>query len=297
MSPSRFFYSCISLLLIIFLSTSQITGQGQEEKHIEVALRMIGHQLLLEIGDSTSRVLPIVHENDQYSVRFESEFELNPDQLVSIVNKVMEESKFPKGYFVEVEQCETGEIVYSYEIVPVDDNAMIPCRGRDLPKSCYSLLFTLKDPEKESMAAAGISSESDDDQSSRRLSSLFLVLPVLIGGIFLFLWNRKKIVSSNPDVYPLGKFRFDKRHSELIMDEQRIELSSKEADLLYLLHNGVNTTIEREVILNIVWKDEGDYVGRTLDVFISKLRKKLEADPAIKIVNIRGIGYKLVVDA
>jgi len=62
------------------------------------------------------------------------------------------------------------------------------------------------------------------------------------------------------------------------------------------LPNAVNTTVEREVILNIVWGDEGDYVGRTLDVFISKLRKKLEVDSSIKIVNIRGVGYKLVTD-
>ena len=80
------------------------------------------------------------------------------------------------------------------------------------------------------------------------------------------------------------------------MGDQQDELTSKEADLLLLLYNDVNTTVEREVILNRVWGDEGDYVGRTLDVFISKLRKKLEVDSKVKIVNIRGIGYKLVMD-
>ena len=55
--------------------------------------------------------------------------------------------------------------------------------------------------------------------------------------------------------------------------------------------------MEREVLLNKVWGDQGDYVGRTLDVFISKLRKKLEADPHVKIVSIRGVGYKMVIDA
>ena len=72
------------------------------------------------------------------------------------------------------------------------------------------------------------------------------------------------------------------------------ELTSKEADLLALLHASVNTTVERYVLLKNVWGDEGAYVGRTLDVFISKLRKKLEADPSIRIVNVRGIGYKLI---
>ena len=52
--------------------------------------------------------------------------------------------------------------------------------------------------------------------------------------------------------------------------------------------------MEREKILATVWGDEGDYVGRTLDVFVSKLRKKLEADANVRIVNIRGVGYRLV---
>ena len=85
-------------------------------------------------------------------------------------------------------------------------------------------------------------------------------------------------------------------NTELLINHKRIELTSKEADLLLLLYNMVNTTVEREVILNKVWGDQGDYVGRTLDVFISKLRKKLEADSSVKITNIRGVGYKLVMD-
>lgn len=94
----------------------------------------------------------------------------------------------------------------------------------------------------------------------------------------------------------LGEYHFDKRNTELLIEQQRIELTSKEADLLLLLYNAANTTVERDVILNMVWGDEGDYVGRTLDVFISKLRKKLEFDSKVKIVNIRGVGYKLVMD-
>ena len=100
----------------------------------------------------------------------------------------------------------------------------------------------------------------------------------------------------NPNWISLGKYHFDKLNSELILEEQRIELTSKEADLLFLLYETVNTTIERDVLLNKVWGDEGDYIGRTLDVFISKLRKKLEFDERIKIVNVRGVGYKLVMD-
>ncbi len=83
---------------------------------------------------------------------------------------------------------------------------------------------------------------------------------------------------------------------ELSFKGEAIELTSKECDLLQLLCDSTNDTVERETILKMVWGDEGDYVGRTLDVFISKLRKKLEGDSNIKIANIRGVGYRLVVD-
>ena len=93
------------------------------------------------------------------------------------------------------------------------------------------------------------------------------------------------------------KQQLEKTEFELIKstEKEKTELSSKEADLLMLLYSSLNQTLERETILNKVWGDEGDYVGRTLDVFISKLRKKLEQDPEIKIVNVRGVGYKMVI--
>ncbi len=114
--------------------------------------------------------------------------------------------------------------------------------------------------------------------------------------VSFFLWKRRNKSTGDPNLIPLGEYHFDKRNTELLIEHQRIELTGKEADLLLLLYNAVNTTVEREVILNMVWGDEGDYVGRTLDVFISKLRKKLKADSSVKIVNIRGVGYKLVMD-
>jgi DNA-binding response OmpR family regulator len=55
-----------------------------------------------------------------------------------------------------------------------------------------------------------------------------------------------------------------------------------------------HSTVERDYLLRTVWGDEGNYIGRTLDVFISKLRKKLEDDASVKIINVRGVGYKLI---
>ncbi|MDB4089400.1 winged helix-turn-helix domain-containing protein [Flavobacteriales bacterium] len=81
----------------------------------------------------------------------------------------------------------------------------------------------------------------------------------------------------------------------LSLNKEFTELSGKESDLLFLLYSNENKTLKREYILQEIWGDEGSYIGRALDVFISKLRKKLEADSSIKIVNIRGVGYKMVI--
>ncbi len=290
------FSSCAILLLFINFGSAQAR---YNEQHIEVSLRMIGHQVLLNSDDSTSRVLPIIYENDQYRIQFESEFGFNPDELVNTVNQVIKDTKMTQGYFMEVEDCATGEVVYSFEINNVDDMNIIPCTSRDHPKSSYSFLFTLieEGTQKPITNAATSDRKIESNVVTGESKYTFIILAfILMIGLFLFLWKKRRSSTVDPNMIQLGNFYFDKRNTELILKERKIELTSKEADLLLLLHSAVNETVERDVILNVVWGDEGDYVGRTVDVFISKLRKKLEADASVKIVNERGVGYKLVVE-
>lgn len=269
--------------------------ESQNKKHIEVSLRMIGHQVLLNSGDSTSRVLPIIVEDGKYVVQFESEFEFKPMELVNSVNRVIQETDLANSYIVEVATCSQEEIVYSYEVGESESRDIIPCGVRLQPKSCYKLFFTLMDVNgvNDNLVNSPSGLLSNADWSDYLLLLVLILLTLIVLG---FLWQRRKRLNRNPNLIRLGEFHFDKLNNLLIMDDQQNELTSKEADLLLLLYNDVNTTVEREVILNRVWGDEGDYVGRTLDVFISKLRKKLEVDSKVKIVNIRGIGYKLVMD-
>ena len=271
------------IVIVLFISRGN-AQDSPNDKHIEVSLRMIGHQVLLSSNDSTSRVLPIIKEKDRYRIQFENEFELNPEELVATVDSVVKETGMAKSYIVEVEDCESKEVVYSFKVDEVVKTDIIPCRSRIQPKSCYSLLITL------------IEVNGTPTGSNQVNTIIITVLIVLMAGIFYLLLKRRKSSKSDPNLIPLGEYHFDKRNTELLIAQQRIELTSKEADLLLLLYNSANTTVEREVILNMVWGDEGDYVGRTLDVFISKLRKKLEFDSKVKIVNIRGVGYKLVMD-
>lgn len=278
--PLVFIFVCF--LLGIARTNAQDTT---DDKHIVVSLRMIGHQILLKSKDSTSRVLPILKENGSYRIRFENEFQFNPEELVSTIDSIVNETGLANSYIVEMDDCETKEVVYSFKVDEIMKSDIIQCKERIQPKSCYSLLFTLIEYNKPV-----------PETSQMTYIPVVAILFLLITLTFFFLWKRRKTLKIDPNLISLGAYHFDKRNTALLIEHQRIVLTSKEADLLLILYNAANTTVEREVILNMVWGDEGDYVGRTLDVFISKLRKKLEFDSKVKIVNIRGVGYKLVVD-
>jgi DNA-binding winged helix-turn-helix (wHTH) protein len=288
------------LIAFILLINNTIYAQNSvQQQHIEVSLRMVGHQFLLSLGDSTSRILPIKKENNRYQIQFETEFEFNPEDLVSTVDEVFEKTEISNGYILEVEECDSGEVVYSYEISENDSSDIIPCRVRALPKGCYRFYFTLTAPKETIVALSEITPVVTEKATPRNSSLTYYILGLilLLGvGVVVYLKRNKKEESTNPNIIQLGNYQFNKRNGELLFGKDKIELTSKEADLLMLLYNEVNNTVEREIILQRVWGDEGDYIGRTLDVFISKLRKKLEADSAIKLVNIRGVGYKLVMD-
>ena len=86
---------------------------------------------------------------------------------------------------------------------------------------------------------------------------------------------------------------FDAETRKLIINENTIDLTKTETRVLRIFALSPNEAIERSRLQKEIWEDEGVLVGRSLDMFISKLRKKLEPDPNINIVVIRGKGYKL----
>lgn len=281
------------LAVFIFFSGLFLFAQNSfsqtknEEKHIEVSLRMMGHRILLSVGDSVSRVLPIEKEQNQYKIKFDADFEFDAGLMVSVIDSVVKETKLADQYIVDFVECENKQTFYSFEFNEVDSLNVLPCRTRGQEKACYVVLFTILD-EFSSNEIVNKASETD---SSLVLLFAFIAVTFLILLLY-FLRKKRKI---NPNLVSIGKYQFDTRNMELVFDKKTIELTSKEADLLFLLHDSINVTVERDDILKSVWGDEGDYIGRTLDVYISKLRKKLEEDLEVKIVNIRGVGYKLVV--
>ncbi len=117
----------------------------------------------------------------------------------------------------------------------------------------------------------------------------------LILKIEVFLRRKFVSVSAN-DQYKLGKYVFDYRNLILSIDGNERSLTQKEADLLKMLLDHKNNVVKRSVILEKLWGEDDYFLGRSMDVFISRLRKYLSADSSIKVDNIHGVGFKLVVE-
>ncbi|RAV99723.1 response regulator transcription factor [Pseudochryseolinea flava] len=96
-------------------------------------------------------------------------------------------------------------------------------------------------------------------------------------------------------IHRLGKLTCDFGNQQIAFNDTVIQLTNKESKLLKLFCLHRNKIIDRDEIQKAIWEDEGYFVGRSMDVFISRLRKLLRDDPAVSIVNIHGVGYKLEV--
>ena len=95
-------------------------------------------------------------------------------------------------------------------------------------------------------------------------------------------------------MYKISKFTFDTQKQVLIADDKPEKLTTKESELLSLLCAHVNEILERNFALKTIWIDDNYFNARSMDVYITKLRKHLKADPSIEIINIHGKGYKLI---
>jgi DNA-binding response OmpR family regulator len=100
---------------------------------------------------------------------------------------------------------------------------------------------------------------------------------------------------SNQNQFKLGKFDFDNTHRSLKIADKEIKLTTKESELLKMLAVYTDRILEREVALNAVWGTDSYFAGRSMDVYIAKLRKYLKEDPNVEILNIHGTGFKLII--
>lgn len=107
--------------------------------------------------------------------------------------------------------------------------------------------------------------------------------------------HKNEETSAQQSSFQIGDFVFDVAAQQITYKENTQRLSTKEAELLKLLCQKQNQVLTREEALLAIWHDDNYFNGRSMDVFLSKLRKYLKADPKVEIMNVHGRGYKLFI--
>lgn len=279
-------------LVLAFLGlqgTSIVENSTFEEAKEEVIMRQIGHQILLHAGDSISRVLPIKKLAERkYQVHFESPFSFSPDSLVATIDRIIRNHELSNDYVVQVLNCGEQEVIYGYAIMNSTQDDIIPCSSRPQPQSCYYLNIQF----------------SDDAPYSQKRSYLPWILAFLgLGLAMLTIWfylknqNQEKTILPYPtQQYSIGKAIFNLEEQYLQIENEQISLTPTEAKLLHLFATAPNQVIEKPVIQKEIWQHDGEIISRSLDVFISKLRKKLKGLENVQLVNVHGKGYRLEIE-
>lgn len=275
----------IALLLLVLISLVFFvnTNSDFDLSRREVLLRRIGHEILLQSGDSTSRVLPIekIAENE-YQISFEKEFSFVTDSLVNTTQRLLAKDYHVTDYIVNIINCDNSSVAYGYAISKSKKEDILACVGRKQPIACYKINIKFK--------------PSDIVTINYKYYLVGLAFLLIIGFVFWKIKSKKELpkIDSNK-LFTFGSVVFDAQKRQLEINDETIDLTATETRLLLIFASSPNETIERSRLQKEIWEDEGVIVGRSLDMFISKLRKKLELDPNINIVVIRGKGYKFEV--
>jgi hypothetical protein len=291
-------FAVLSVSMIVFVMAFAKKETEQPDKHLEIVLRNIGHQVLLHSKDSTSRVLPVktVNENT-FRISFENSFGFTPDTLMNLVHQQLAKTDRLGDYTVSVNECAQNQTIFAYEVNRASGD-LKPCRGRKQKTGCYVIEISF--PAKKSFNYGWL---------------LLALIPVAFAGLY-FARRRNRIsapqeliaekvdesLSSKVEPVPviddykkLGNFVFFESKGVLSLNGETIELSVKEAKALSILASNQNQVVGRDLLMKEIWETDGIFViTRNVDVLISKLRKRLSADPSVKIANVHGKGYKMI---
>lgn len=277
-------------LAIMFLMSWIFWGADERQedfsKIVKIAVRNAGNQLLLSHQDSTSRVLPVLDlGKNTYQLSFEKEPSVAPDHLVATLKNSFVKASLPNSYRVEVIQCEDDEIAYSYLVQEQKEKDIIPCAGRFLPQKCYTI----------EVKFIGKKELFFDRQ-------VFLIALILLCVVFVwdivFKAKKEQHKEEVPQAHlTIGNLLFYPEQNKLVKQATEIPLSKKECELLAILVVNVNQVVKRDELTKRVWEDNGVFVGRSLDTYISKLRKKLKEEPNVQLTNVHGVGYKLIIQS
>jgi len=274
----------------LFSQSSPKADGRQFSQQVNLAMRQAADRLLDLAGDSTHAIPPVEEvSGSEYLLRLENNFSY--DSLPAYLEEALAQFGIQEKYYVSVHDCITDFLTLGYasETFKAGDT---PCSGRAHPVGCYNLSVVFPERAKKTggngLAWAGLVA--------------LVVAAMAIGYAVKPLKNNKlEVAEQTPQTtgaaafIQIGNTQFDPANQFVQIGELRQPITFREAKLLHFFVQHQNQVLERDAILAAVWEDEGIIVGRSLDVFVSRLRKILQKDPALRIANVHGVGYRLEV--
>ncbi|GAB3909639.1 hypothetical protein GCM10028803_47560 [Larkinella knui] len=277
------------LLFVQFVRSTPNPTQAEKSRFAEkvnLALRRTAHHLLVAAGDSTSRISP-VQQTDANTFLIRLDHPFNYGKLPDLLQSSLQIHGIQESYDVAVLTCSDGKIQLGYTVLDVNKKQTVPCSGRQQASGCYNLQVRFAAPEPAPQTAS---------------AWWMLAVGSMLTALVFTVWRRsttpKEGLASAPmaetsRAIQFGNSSLDPTNLTLLSGQQAHQLTYREAKLLRLFAGNLNQLLERDFILKSVWEDEGIIVGRSVDVFVSRLRKLLQDDATLKIVAVHGVGYRL----
>lgn len=200
-----------------------------------------------------------------------------------------------KGYPATL--CTNGEMAFDafkigqYDfcifdvMMPIMDGFTLARKVKDINPRIPIIFLTAKTMQEDVLEGFEIGA---DDYITKPFSMDELLMRIRA------VYKRTRTIAGSPSTFALGSFTFDAARHLLSNSQESIKLTSKESDLLLLLCENMGKTLERPVALSKIWNEVSQENARSMDVYITKLRRYLKGEPKIELLNVHGVGFKLI---
>ena len=273
-------FGCVVVGTVFYFGDFSTEKKYWKQKS-EIKARAVGSNLMKADGDTTS-VLPPIEWMDDNGLRitFGSSLQINPDSLANYIIAHFDQTA-SSHFVVSVLSKQEREVVYGFEINYNDFNT-IPCLGRNLPNALYHIEINFH--------------EHPNSLAGYATTAIVFVFCILM---LLNLWVLKQEKQATPSqnvVSVYNNLSLDVEFNKISQEGKSTQLTAKEAQVLKVLLNHSGKLVTKDELNYEVWEKNGVVTGRSLDMYISRLRKKLSEISSSQIVNQHGKGYVLVQD-
>lgn len=274
------------ILIIIIVSSFSLQAQLIPSDQIQVSIRAALDKMYDLQLDTFSTIPAIIEEENDFTVSLERP--INYDTFPHFLHTELTSRNIDLEYSVKISKCGGDSIILAYDRLSFI-NQNTPCKSRHTEHSCQVLKISFLEQEQKNTSVAV------------PLILSFTILSLgLVGLIYIKKKESKKpnVVSSERQAtdqatYSLGNSTFNPVNQLITFNGKENTLTHRESKLLEFFAKNPNLILKRDDITDAVWKEDGIITGRSLDVFVSRLRKILSRDERLQLKNIHGVGYKL----